>query len=567
MRTLTGRGVAPGIAIGRAVVSIRTATRVRYRLAASGVERERQRLRRAREQTRRQLEEISARVAQTVGEAPASLFAAQLLMLDDPLLVRRSDDLIRTQRVNAEWAVERASAELHAGLSLDDSTWLRERLGDLADVSGRLQRNLHRGREPLVDLIQSLEPPLVLFADELAPSVAAQIDWTRIAGLVADVGSPTHHTVILVRSLGVPAVVGIDGASQLVLAGQQVAIDGGSGEVLIDPPEGVLSEWRERSALAAAAVQAHRAWRHLPAVTADGVSLRLEANVEMAEEVARALEAGAEGIGLYRSEFLLDPGHATLTEDAQTRIYRQLLSAMAPRPVTIRTFDAGEARADAAGAFHGGRRERFGLRGIRGAIQDETVLRTQLRALLRASDAGVLRILIPFVTAADELRTVRRLLETLRHDLRLVRPIPLGAMIEIPAAAMTADTLARHADFFSVGTNDLIQYTLAADRSDQRLVGLYQPAAPAVLRLLRRVVLASRRYGVTASVCGEMAGDPNLTPLLVGLGFRALSMTASAIPNVKERLRGLDSRVAATLTRRALRAESADEVLDFLNRP
>src|SRR5512140_2675133 len=220
MTRLTGRGVAPGLAVGRALVAVREARQVRYRLASSGVERERQRLRGARDRTRRELEEISSRVARSAGSAQAAIFAAQLLMLDDPLLTRRADDLIRTERINADWALERAIQELHDLFAREGDAWLRERVGDLADVGGRLQRNIRPAHDPLVDLVQELEPPIILVADELSPSVAAQIDWTRVRGLVSDVGGPTHHTVILVRSLGVPAVVGLGGATSLIAPGQ-----------------------------------------------------------------------------------------------------------------------------------------------------------------------------------------------------------------------------------------------------------------------------------------------------------------------------------------------------------
>src|SRR6185436_8635569 len=232
MTKLTGRGVAPGTAVGRAVIAVREARQVRYRLATSGVDRERQRLRSARDRTRVELEEISSRVSRTVGPAQAAIFAAQLLMIDDPLLSSRADVLIRTERINADWALERAIAELHEVFAREGDAWLRERVGDLADVGGRLQRNLRPGRDPLVQLILELEPPLIVVADELPPSVAAQIDWTRVRGLVADVGSQTHHTVILARSLGVPAVVGLGGATQIILPGQRLAIDGSTGEVV-----------------------------------------------------------------------------------------------------------------------------------------------------------------------------------------------------------------------------------------------------------------------------------------------------------------------------------------------
>ncbi len=586
MTKYNGRGVAPGVALGRAVVAARDARDVRYRLAASGVDRERQRLRAARDRTRQQLEEISARVSRTVGPAQAAIFAAQVMMLDDPLLVSRADALIRAERINADWALQRAIEELHNVFAREGDAWLSERVGDLADVSGRLQRNLRPDHDPLADLLRDIEPPVIVVARELPASVAAQFDWTRVRGLVCEVGSPTHHTVILARSLGVPVVIGLSGATQAITPGQWLAIDGTSGEVAVDPTEEVQERWRQRAQLAVSALAALDDLRGRPAVTADGVRVVLEANLEIADEIARVLDAGAEGIGLYRSEFLLDAGHPDATaEDAQVAVYSGLLAAMSPKFVTIRTFDAGEDRGDVAWRT-GGHRDRFGLRGIRSGLQRDERFRTQIRALIRANAAskktqaalghGTLRVLLPFVTSAEEMRDARRMISDIALQAGLsadLEGLPIGAMIEVPAAALTTDALARESDFLSVGTNDLIQYTLAVDRTDERLAGHYEPMAPAVLRLLRLVAVGARAsaadtaQGITArplSVCGEMAADPLLVALLVGLGFRRFSMTPSAIPIVKRALLSLDSREARTLARHAVRAASAEAVHQLL---
>jgi len=555
--------VAPGIAIGRALVAVREAKHVRYRLASSGVDRERQRLRAAAARTSRELEEISARVSRTIGPAQAAIFAAQLLMLDDPLFTRRAEELIRLERINADWALERAMAELYERFAVESDGWLRERSGDLADVCGRLQRNLRPGSDPLIDLIQEIEPPVVLVADELPPSVAAQLDWSRVRGLVCDIGGPTHHTVILVRSLGVPAVVGLGGATSVIAPGQMVALDGTAGEVAVEPAESDLARWRTRAEVVLAGERALDHLRDRPAETADGIRLALEANLEIADEVHRVRESGAEGIGLFRSEFLLDATGAAPSEDEQLVTYRGLLEAVAPMPVTIRTFDAGDDRHSAARTA--GHRDRFGVRGIRSAVLHDDRFRVQIRALLRASPAGRLRILLPFVTNTQELMQVRDVIAATAREADVRDAVPVGAMIEVPAAALTVDQLARHADFLSVGTNDLIQYTLAVDRTDERLAGHYEPAAPAVLRLLRTVALAARRAGKPISVCGEMAADPLMVALLVGMGFRGFSMSVSAIPAVKAAVGRINGREAAAIARRALRAESAEAVRMLLS--
>lgn len=564
MTRLRGRGASPGIAVGRAVVLVRDARHVRYRLAASGVDRERQRLRAARERARVQLEEISQRVSRTVGSAQAAIFAAQILMLDDPLLAKRADELIRSERINADWALDRALKEVEQLFAAEGAGWLEEGAGDLADVVARVQRNLRKGPDVLSDALVELEPPLVLVADELPPSVAAQVDWTRVSGLACDQGSPTHHGVILVRSLGIPAVVGLGAATQVLSPGQTVAIDGTSGEMVVDPTDEALERWRQRAEIAAAGLRALDELRDEPARTADGVRIRLEANLEIAEEVLRVKDAGAEGIGLYRSEFLLDATDpAAATEDAQCATYRALLEAMAPLPVTIRTFDAGEERRAGPGRA-AGHRERFGLRGIRAALHADERFRTQIRALLRAADVGTLRILLPFVTTAAELGQARELIANTARGLGLSAGVPLGAMIEVPAAALTVDQLAAHVDFLSVGTNDLIQYTLAVDRTDERLTGHYQPSSAAVLRLLRTIAAAGRRARCELSVCGEMAADPLLAAILVGLGFRRFSVTPAAIPVLKRSLATLTVRAAREAARRALGARSADDVHEIL---
>ncbi len=558
---LVGRGVAAGTAIGRAVVAVRDAGQVRYRLAASGVDRERQRLKAARQETRRQLEEISSRISRTVGQAQAAIFAAQLLMLDDPMFTARVDELIRTEKINADWALDRALGELRDVFAREGDAWLRERAGDLADVGGRLQRNLRPGRDPLVDFVRELEGPLIVVADELSPSIAAQLDWTKVRGLVCDVGSPTHHTVILVRSLGIPAVVGLGSATQIVSPGQLVAVDGATGEVVVEPGEDALQRWTHRAQVAEVAHRKLDELRGVPAATADGVRIRLNANLEIAEEVARVIDVGAEGIGLYRSEFLLDraPASGAVDESTQAETYRQLLALMAPRPVTIRTFDTGEERWEHT-ERGGGHRERFGLRGIRAALQHDDRFRVQIRALLRAASAGTLRILLPFVTSAAEARQARALIREIAREVPAAPAVQIGAMIEVPAAALTAEQIAHEVDFLSVGTNDLIQYTLAIDRTDERLSGHYEPREPSVLRLLRMIASAGRRTGKDLSVCGEMAADPLMVALLVGLGFRAFSMTPAAIPVVKRGLRAVDSREAVRLAREALVADSAEDV-------
>jgi phosphotransferase system enzyme I (PtsI) len=416
--------------------------------------------------------------------------------------------------------------------------------------------------------LSEVEEASVLIADELTPSLAAQVDWTRIRGFATDAGSRTYHTAILARSLDVPAVVGLHDASRIIRPGQVVMIDADANELVIDPEPAMLERVRRSEEDRRPAVAGDAA-RRTPAATADGVRIRIEANVEFPDDLAAARYAGAEGIGLYRSEFLLSgggrdgaPGGNFPTEDQQYDVYRGMLDEMGAAPVTVRTFDVDEDQLERRG---GTRRQ--GLRGLRLSLARPDVFRTQIRALLRAARHGSLRILFPFVSGVDELREARRLVGLAAAELEQRgesgingSTVPVGAMIEIPAAAYTADLLAREVDFFTIGTNDLIQYCLAVDRADERVSRLYAPLHPAILRVLVMIVRASKRRRIPVSLCGEMASDPALLTLLVGLGLRDFSMTPGAIGVAKQVLAEARSDDLRALARRVLRLATVDEI-------
>jgi phosphoenolpyruvate-protein phosphotransferase (PTS system enzyme I) len=560
---LSGLGVSPGIGIGRALVVTRGIRNLRFRIPEHRIPAELARLDAARVLSRGQIEHIKERIAATLGGEHAYLFDAQLLMLDDPMLVDRAAAIIREERLNAESAVQRALDEVSALFDRMDDAYLRERKGDVADVLGRLRTNLATGGEP-GDLFRDVEGPLVVVADELSPSVIAQLDFQRLAGFVTDTGSWTYHSAILARSIHVPAVAGVRNASGAVPPGALVAVDGSSGEVLIDPPPNVLAELETRSQKRRAYERSLDEYGTLPAVTLDGTPIRIEANVELPEEAARARQRGAEGIGLYRSEFLLaGTSAAGLDEEAQYRVYRRLLEAMAGGRVTVRTFDVSEAQLGLSPAEEPSRAP-LGLRGLRLSLSFDEVFQAQLRALLRAAAHGSLRVMFPFVTGVEELRAARIAVAQAANALRTrgiqVPDVPIGIMIEVPSAALTIDLLAAETDFVSIGTNDLIQYTLAVDRTDDRVSRMYEPLHPAILRVLRQVAKGAGRRGVPVSVCGEMAADPVIVPLLTGLGLREFSMTPAAIPVVKQIVRGLRIGDTVRLASRALKAATAADV-------
>jgi len=573
MQRLKGIGVSPGIVSGRAVVLIQRAQVLRYQIAPAKVENEIQRLAESRARSRRQLLEIQEQLARRRPEL-SSLFDAQILMLDDPMLLPRAAEMVRDQRVNAEWAVQQVFHEFGAVFDEVADPYLRERRGDVADLVGRVRMNLRKNVVTPRDLLRELDESSVLIADELTPSVAAQVDWTKVRGFATDAGSRTYHTAILARSLDVPAVVGLHNASEQVQAGQIVVVDGTASELLVDPTPEELARAAHHADDRRPSAAIVEAERRRPASTADGVRIRLDANIEFPDDLAAARYAGAEGIGLYRSEFLIaDRVDDLRDEERQYEIYRRMVEGMAPGLVTVRTFDMDEEQLASRLADHPlgsgwepdeARSARQGLRGLRLSLTRPDLFRVQLRALLRAARHGRLRIMFPFVSSVEQLRearhTVAHAIDDLARRGEQVVSVPIGVMIEIPAAAYTADLLAREVDFFTIGTNDLIQYCLAVDRADERVSRLYEPLHPAILRMILMVRRAATRQHIPVSLCGEMASDPAILTLLVGLGLTEFSMTPGAIPIAKQVLSELRSDELRALARRVLTLATIDEI-------
>ena len=560
MDRLTGIGVSSGVAVGRAVILTQRTEVMRFPIPPDRVEREVQALQAAREQSRQQLRDISARVAQGPAGELAALFDAQVLMLDDEMLIGQAEKIIRNERVNAAWAVHRAYEGLFELFSKMEDPYLRERENDVADVAGRLRMNLRHGARGPKELLSQIDGPSILIADELTASVAAQLDWSRVQGFATDAGSRTYHTAILARSLKVPAIVGLHDASLRIAAGTPIVVDGTTGELVISPAPDVIEEAQRRAAWPRRKGTA--AGEAGPITTTDGVRVRLEANIELLEDLEYLNEYGAEGVGLYRSEFMLS-GRAleSVTEDEQYAMYRSLIEQVSPRPVTIRTFDLDERQVARDQPRPERRRTRPGLRGLRLGLANPDLLRAQLRALVRASAHGPLRIMFPFVTGVEEVRQARAMLHECGANPDRIK---VGAMIEVPAAALAADLLAPDVDFFTIGTNDLIQYSLAVDRTDDRVSDLYEPLHPAVLRLIRLVRRAAARHRIPVSLCGEMASDPALVGLLVGLGLTEFSMTPGAIPIVRQVVQELSAQDARRLANHALKLATAAEIEAYL---
>ena len=577
MERLTGVGVSAGVAVGPALVAIQRTQVIRFPISPDRVARELSALDRARSRSREQLEQIRRRVAESRGADLAAIFDAQLLMLDDPMLIGRAGTIVRDERVNAEWAVQRVLDEVAAVFDGVEDRYLQERKGDLHDVAGRLRMNLREQKGGARDLLQDLDAPCVLIADELTPSVVAQLDWTRIRGFATDAGSRTYHTAILARSLGVPAVVGLHDLTQRIPPGASVIVDGETGEVTVDPSPAARQDAESRARQPRVAVPVAESGG--PLETRDHVRIVLQANIERTDDVVAARAAGADGIGLYRSEFMLVGGPPDMAgEDEQYSVYRQLVEGMAPRPVTIRTFDIDErqlarplvdAALDARWFPEHERGNHAGLRGIRFGLAQPAIFKTQLRALLRAAAHGGLRILFPFVSSVHEVRAAKLLLAEARRELEargIAAPhVPIGIMIEVPSAAFTASLLAKEVEFFTIGTNDLIQYTLAVDRTDERVSDRYEPLHPAVLRLLRQVRRAGVQHGIPVAVCGEMASDPVLLRLLIGCGLTEFSMTPGALAMARKVVQETDAGVMARVAARVRTLGSVEEIEQFLH--
>ncbi len=558
------RGVpaSPGIAIGPAFVLRREGLVIpEYRIEASAVDAEVARLQSAFVGTRARLREI--RVAIEGSGLVANIFDAQFLFLEDPALLESAEETIRSERVNAEWALQREVARLRRLFESIKDPYIRERSSDVGLIVRRVLEAL-MGRQP--EGLANAPPGVILVAEDLSPADVAQVSRERIAGIVTEGGSRTSHVTIIARSFEIPAVVGA--GSDLVRTlqdGARLIVDGRSGQVLIDPDESAVAEYEKRLTDFEARTREYLRYVDLPAETRDGAAIRLLANVDMREEIPHAVRYGAQGIGLYRTEFLFMNRQDLPDESEQEVAYREILEAIAPREAVIRTLDLGGDKVPSGLGLSEEANPALGLRGVRLSQNRPEVFRAQLRALLRASTHGRLKIMVPMISEVAELRFARTEFERARSALagegvRVDPHVGLGVMIETPAAAMICDLIAPGADFLSIGTNDLLQYTLAVDRTNEGVAYLYEPLHPANLRMIRRITQAARHAGIPVGMCGEMAGDPLHVWILLALGIGELSMAPFSIPLVKKILRDSTIREARELLAGALGQSSAPEV-------
>jgi phosphotransferase system enzyme I (PtsI) len=572
--SLSGIPVSPGIAVGRAAVwLVRADSSPRRDLDSEEVPTELERLRLAVDSAILEIGEMAGQVEERLGKEYAAIFQAHALFLRDPSFLGPIEKKIRVERVNAEWAVEVVADALAARLRDLPDQDLALRASDLDDVAAILRRSLGEG-EAAVDRLASLTgDSCVLVADELTPSDAVRIPRDKVVAFVTERGGKTSHAAILARSFGLPAVVAIPKLLASIGDGDRLIVDGREGVVWREPSEDVLALFQERQGREATRERSLKE-RSLSGLTLtrDGQEISIRANIELAREVPDVFEYGADGVGLFRSEFLYLSGDGIEFPDEATQaaIYRDVVSRLAPRPVVIRTYDLGGKK----GARHlSGTEENpvLGLRGVRLCFSHPEMFRTQLRALLSVASEGDLRILVPMVAGVEDVRRVRTFVEEARQELlergiAVPHSVPIGAMIEVPSAALTADLIAPEVDFLSLGTNDLTQYTLAADRANEAVSDIFRPHHPAILRLVAKVQEAARAAGKPLAVCGEMAADPALFLLLLGLGIREFSMGPRSVPLLKEVARCASAADASRMARAALSLSTPDDVAALLAR-
>jgi phosphotransferase system enzyme I (PtsI) len=555
-RVFVGIGVSPGVAFGIAHPYDAGGGAVpEYKITKEKVEAERARFAEAVEYASRQIAKLQQKAQSlpgSIGEDAGYLLLAHQQMLGGSRLVRGVDKRIAEERINAEAAVKREVKQITQSFAAMEDAYLASRIDDIRDVGHRLVRSLTKTPHKPFSL---LPRRAAILAEELSPAETALLDPANVSGFATVLGGEASHTAIMARSLALPAVVGMNGMLMGIRAGAPVIIDGSDGKLIVDPTPATLADYRKRRAAYLRERRHLQRLVKLPAVTVDGARITLCANIELPVEIDAALSTGAAGVGLLRSEFLYMNRDDLPSEDEQYALLRELVERLDGRPLTVRTLDAGGEKNLPALGCPPVPNPALGLRAIRLSLKRPEILEIQLAAILRAGAHGPVRILLPMVCVVDEIVAVRSLIDSLvprlkRRNVPFANPLPpIGCMIEIPGAALSADALAFHSDFFSIGTNDLTQYTLAIDRADESVAHLYNPLHPAALRLIQFTVEAALRARIPVSVCGEIAGDPRFTALLLGFGVRELSMAPTNLPRVKQRIRVLDLVAATRRTR------------------
>ncbi|MDT3416263.1 MULTISPECIES: phosphoenolpyruvate--protein phosphotransferase [Brevibacillus] len=566
-KTIVGVAASSGVAIGKAFVLTNPHLQIET-VSIEDPSSEIKRLTDALEQAKAELQEISERAEREMGPDKAAIFQAHLLVLEDPELVETVKGKIAAEKVNAESALHETAQMFIELFEQMDNEYMKERAADIRDVTKRVLSHLLGVKFAAPS---DLAEEVIIVAEDLTPSDTAQLDRRYVKGFVTDIGGRTSHSAIMARSLEIPAVVGTKDVTKEAAAGVTIILDGHEGLVIIDPTPEEIETYRKKQAEYERQKSELAKLVHTATTSQDGVHVELAANIGSVQDLAGALENGAEGVGLFRTEFLYMGRDDFPSEDEQFQAYKQVLEQMGEKPVVIRTLDIGGDKHLSYMNLPQEMNPFLGFRAIRLCLEQQDLFRTQLRALLRASAYGNLKIMFPMIATLEEFRQAKAVLEEekqalLEKGIAVSEQLEVGIMIEIPAAAMIADLFAKEVDFFSIGTNDLIQYTMAADRMNERVSYLYQPYHPAVLRLIHRVIQAAHAEGKWVGMCGEMAGDPVAIPILLGMGLDEFSMSAGSILPARYQISRLSKEAAAAYTDTILSMSTSQEVEAFVRK-
>jgi len=557
---------SPGIKIGRAYVHQGDKILIpKYKINDDEIDSELARFEDALEKTKEQIKGIQEQIARSLSKDMSDIFTSHLMVLEDPMIDQKARTIIRDEKRNVEWIINDISLELINSLSTIEDEYMRERIIDISDIHKRLIANLQKMKSTS---LSDIKEEVILFAPDLTPSETALMNKENILAFVTDKGSRTSHTAIMARALEIPAIVGTLNGTSLVKNGDLLIVDAVHGIIIVDPTEEELQNFQKYQREFRELEIELSKLTTLPSQTLDGIEIFIYGNIEIPEEMKIIREHGAQGIGLYRSEFLfLDK--SLPDEELQLKEYKKVVKFFHPLPVTIRTLDVGGDKIYAYTDHYRERNPFLGCRAIRFSLENPEIFRTQISAILRASHYGNVKIMFPMITSLEEFLKARSMTEEIMHDLRkqgkpFDENIQIGLMIEVPSAVINADILARHADFFSVGTNDLVQYTLAVDRISEKIAYLYNPLNIAILRFLKQIVEISDKFSVPLSICGEMAGEPQYTMVLLGLGFRQLSMSPTYMYQVKKIVRTVTISECEDLVRSLLSFEETADIEDAL---
>lgn len=566
-RKLSGIAVSPGIIIGKAHLVDRETVKILYQylIGEEQVKAEIERFGTALETTERQLTRVKNGMADLVKEH-AFIIESHLMILKDSMLTGSTIRRIEEEKINAEWALKKSLEEIRGIFRQIEDEYISTRITDVENVADRILRNL-AGEDS--DGIGEINERVIIVAHDLSPADTSELNIEKVMGFITDAGGRTSHAGIIAQALEIPAIVGLESATVVVQEGDLLIVDGNSGDVVINPDDSEIIHYQERQLGYEEYKSSIALISHLPAVTSDGHRINVSANVEFLEEVAAIKEYGGEGIGLYRTEILYLRSRKLPSEQELFEDYREVAEIMAPACVTIRTLDLGGDKIAGAFELMNEANPALGMRAIRFCLKEPAIFKTQLKAILRASIYGQVQILFPMISGLRELLDAKELLDQAKRDLEREKVdfddrIRIGIMIEVPSAVTMADVLAEQVDFFSIGTNDLIQYALASDRINEHVAYMFQPFHPAILRMIKQVVMAAKEAGIGLSICGEMAGDPLCIFILVALGIEDLSLNSRSIPLIKKIVRALSRKEAEKDLENIFRLKTADEVRGYM---